>query len=119
MRAARQRLAEARKKGTCRKQAELDVKLVSSKDVPNHLVQDRSKPMVIVGSDVVSLYPNLRATEAGEEVLQAILESDIKWEGVHWQEAVRYLAMLRGFHWCKGHTVLRRVLPNRKFAHGS
>ena len=45
--------------------------LVSSDSVPNNLVQDRSKPMVIVGSDVVSLYPNLRWDATGEEVYRA------------------------------------------------
>ena len=81
-------------------------------------VQDRSRPRIIIWSDVISLYPNLRSKECGEEVYQAVMDSDIKWEGVHWQEAVRYVAMTRGYHWCK-QSKLRRVLPDRKFAHGS
>ena len=45
----------------CKTQPMLDIKMVSSKDVDNGLVQDRSRPMIIIGSDVVSLYPNLRS----------------------------------------------------------
>ena len=67
----------------------MDVKMVSSKEVENILVQDWSRPMILIGSDVVSLYPNLRSKKCGEEVYQAVMDSDIKWEGIHWQEAVR------------------------------
>ena len=70
--------------------------MVSSKEVENSLVQYRSRSMIIIGSDIVSLYPNLRSKECGEEVYQIVMDSDIKWEGVHWQEAVRYVAMTRG-----------------------
>ena len=52
----------------CKTQSMLDVKMVSRKDVDNGLVQDRSRPMIIVGSDVVGLYPNLRSKECGEEI---------------------------------------------------
>ena len=62
--------------------------MVSSRDVENGLIQDRSVPMIIIGSDVVSLYPNLRSKECEEEIYQVVVESDIKWEGVHWKEAV-------------------------------
>ena len=73
----------------CKRTPLMDVRMVSSKDVENGLVQDRSRTMIIIGSDVISLYPNLRSKECVEEVHQAVMESDIKWEGVHWQEAVR------------------------------
>ena len=49
----------ARQGKTYLKQQELHVVMVSSKDVPNNLIQDRSRPMTIVGSDVILLYPNL------------------------------------------------------------
>ena len=60
----------------CKTQPMLDVKMVSSKDVDNGLVQDRSKPIIIIGSDVVSLYPNLMSKESGEEIYQAVVDSD-------------------------------------------
>ena len=44
----------------CKTAPLMDVKMVSSKEVENGLVQDRSRPMIIIGSDVISLYPNLR-----------------------------------------------------------
>ena len=102
----------------CKKAPLMDIKMVSSKELENGLVQDRSRPMIIFGSDDISQYPNLRSKEYGEEVYQAVMDSDIKWEGVHWKEAVRYVAMTRGYHWCK-QSKLRRVLPDWKFAHGS
>ena len=46
----------------CKIQPMLDVKIVSSKDVDNGLVQDRSRPIIIIGSDI-GLYPNLRSKE--------------------------------------------------------
>ena len=60
MKMKREKFNEARKTRNCRKQPILDVKMMSSLEVPNDLVQDRSIPMVIIGSDVASLYPNLR-----------------------------------------------------------
>ena len=58
-------MAEARQSMICRKQERWDIEFVSRKYLPNHLAQDRSKRMVIFGSDVVSLYLNLRWLEAG------------------------------------------------------
>ena len=111
-------LKEARKGKSCKRQKEMEVVMVSSADVHNDLVQDKSKKMVIIGTDVKSLYPNLTWASAGEEVYQAILDSDIEWEGCNWKEGVRYLALCRGYKWCKA-SPLRRVLPDRRFAHGS
>ena len=65
----------------CKTAPLMDVKMVLSKEVENGLVQDRSRPMIIIGSDVISLYPSLRIKECGEEVYQAVMDSDIKWEG--------------------------------------
>ena len=59
MRAKREFLASMRKKAQCKIECPSPEARVSSRDVPNHLIQDRSKPMVIVGTDVVGLYPNL------------------------------------------------------------
>ena len=55
--------------------------------------------MTLVGSDLVSLYTNLTWESAGEEVYQAILESEITWEGVNWKEGVRFLALVRECKW--------------------
>ena len=106
---------KARQGKTCMKQQELQAVMVSSKDVPNNLIQDRSRPVTIVGSDVVSLYPNLRWDSAGEEVYQAIMESGTTWEGVNWKEGVQYLALVRGCKWSTN-SKLRRVLPVIRYA---
>ena len=55
--------------------------------------------MAIVGSDVVSLYTNLRWFEADEEAFQVVIEPELKWEGINWKEKVRYLALA----WCTTH----------------
>ena len=89
----------------------LDVKVVSSKDVPNTMVQDGSQPMVIIGMDVVSLYPTLKWKVE-------VLESDMKWEGVNWNKGSRYLALVRGYTLCKSRK-LRRGHPDWRYAHGS
>ena len=71
MRQKRMEFVRASQGKTCLKQQELQIVMVSSKDVPNDLIQDKSRPMTIVGSDVVSLYPNLTWKSAGEQVYQA------------------------------------------------
>ena len=52
-------------------------KLLLAKDVPNKLVQDRSSPMVIIGSDVESLYPSLDADQVAEIVHDAVMRATI------------------------------------------
>ena len=118
MRARRAAFTEARKIRICRKQPPVEVKMMRSCEVPSSLIQDKSIPMVIIGTDVVSLYPNLRWEPAGQQIYQAIMESDIKFEGLNYKEGVRYLALVRGYDWCRANK-LRRVMPERRFAKGS
>ena len=66
--------------------------------------------MVILGFDVVSLYPNLDIEKVGERVKQAVLKNNIKWEGINYMEAVRYIALNWTEVQCKS-SKLRRVLP--------
>jgi hypothetical protein len=75
--------------------------MVNSKDVNQMWIQDRSKPMVIIGSDAVSLYPSMTKTESADEVAEAVLESDLVWEGVDWKEAVRFIVLGRDETWCR------------------
>ena len=56
MRQARNRMSEIRKKECLRSAKDMNV-MISSKDVDSSLVQDRSKKMVIIGSDVVASIP--------------------------------------------------------------
>jgi hypothetical protein len=73
---------------------------------------------MVIGSDAVSLFPSLTKQESADEVAEAVLESDLKWEGINWKEAVRYLALGRDEVWCRS-SKLRRVLPWRKSNKGS
>ena len=118
MKQKREKFKEQRKSRLCEKQQDLQLAMVSAKDVPTELVQDMSKPLVIIGSDVVSLYPNLTWESAGEAVYHTIVDSDIVWQGVNFKEGVRYLALCRGYDWCLKSN-LHRVLPWRRYAHGS
>ena len=72
MRSRRAVFKEARKARPCRKQPPIEVKMMNSCEVPNSIVQDRSIPMVIIGTDVVSLYPSLRWEPAGEQVYEQL-----------------------------------------------
>jgi hypothetical protein len=72
---------------------------VSSDEVPSEWVQDRSKNMVIIGTDAVSLYPSMEKREAADEVAEAVRESNLKWEGVNWKEATRFLVLGRDEAW--------------------
>ena len=74
--------------------------------------------MVIIGSDAISLYPNLTGRESADEVAEAVLETEMEWEGVDWMEATRFLVLGRNEPWCRS-SKLWRVLPRRKFKHGT
>ena len=105
-------LKERRTKGYAR------CKKVNSKEVNNKWVQDRTTKMVIIGSDAVSLYPSMTKRESADEVASAVLESNIKWEGINWKEATRFLVLGRDETWCRG-SKLWRVLPRRMYNHGT
>jgi hypothetical protein len=92
MKEARRMLAFKRKRECCRPATDdqLD-NLVSSRSVQNRLVQDRSRRMVLIGSDVVGLYPCMVGKKAGEECYQSVMESDIIWDGINYKEGVRYI----------------------------
>ena len=94
------------------------LKWVASKDVQNICVQDRSSKMVIIGSDCVSLYPNLTKNTTADEIAQAVLESDIEWKDINWKEAVRFLVLGRPKEW-RMRSGLSRILPHRRFKKGS
>ena len=91
---------------------------VNSKQVSQEYIQDRSKVMVVIGSDAVSLFPSLTKLESAEEVAQAVMESNMKWEGVNYKEAVRFLVLGRDEAWCRS-SKLNRVLPWRRSTKGT
>ena len=108
MRLARCRLADDRKKKEFRNddiEKEIDTlrakagttrgaRLLRSKDARSEEIQDKTKPMEIVGADVESLYPSLDDKTVADLVYKAIIESEIKFANVNYKEAVRYLALI-------------------------
>ena len=80
-------------------------------------LQDFSKPMVIIGGDVVSLYPNLDTEKIVENLADIIRESGIKWSNVDMMEGVRYLAL----NWSREqvrNSNLKRIIPWRRSRKG-
>ena len=73
---------------------------------------------MLIGSDVVSLYPNLEVDRVLQNVKEAILDSSMEWKEVDYLEAVRYLALNWDQKTCN-QSRLRRVLPVRKGKRGS
>lgn len=69
--------------------------------------------MVVVGTDVISLYPSLVIKEVVGEVGWAILESDIKLEEVDYLEGARYVTLNWSKKQCRA-SPLRRILPKRR-----
>ena len=90
----------------------------SSTEVLPEDLQNYQVPMVIMGFDVVSLYPNLDIEKVGERVRKTVLKSNIKWEGINYLEAVRYIALNWPEDKCR-QSKLRRVLPWRRKHHGT
>ena len=91
---------------------------ITSTEVNPEDLQDYQAPMVVMGFDVVSLYTNLDTSKVGERVKQAVLESNISWEGVNYLEAVRYIALNWTEEKCRS-SKLRRILPWRRKSNGS
>ena len=54
-------------------------RLIDSCNANPEDLQDFSLPMVLVGSDVASLYPSLDTEKVTEILYNAVLKSDIKW----------------------------------------
>ena len=75
-------------------------------------------PMVIVGTDVVSLYPNLKIKEVIKAVNKAIMKADVKWEDIDYLEAARYVALNWTDERCRA-SPLGRILPRRRGKTGS
>ena len=50
-------------------------------------------PHVVIGADVIGLYPALDAEKSSEAVREETIKSGIEFEGVDWEEATTYLAI--------------------------
>ena len=74
---------------------------LDSTDTQNSLIQDQSKKILIVGSDVEALYPSLEAVEVAQIVYKAVMETEVKFVGVHLQEACRMIALTSSEQECR------------------
>ena len=88
-------------------------RIISSKDVNPEDLQDFMTPMILVGTDVESLYPNLKVAEVSKRMKEAILESEMKWEDIDYMEAARYVALNWDEVKCRK-SKLRKILPRRR-----
>ena len=68
-------------------------RLIDSVEANPEDLQDYSLPMVLVGSDVASLYPTLDAEKVAELVYNAVMKSDIKWTNLNYIEATSYIVL--------------------------
>ena len=93
-------------------------RLLRSKDAKNEEIQDKTKPMEVIGADVESLYPSLDCKTVANLVYKAILETDITFANVNYKEAVRYIALMWTKQECRMSDI-RRVLPWRASKSGA
>ena len=77
-------------------------------------LQDQTIPMVVVGSDVISLYPNLDIRKVGGAVKEAVIKTDVKWEEIDYLEGARYVALNWSEEQCRASKLGRILLRRRK-----
>ena len=90
---------------------DLDKEILSTEVLPE-MLQDYESNMVLVGSDVVNLYPSLEVEKVVGEIREAVMMSSMKWEEFDYRVGVRYLAL----NWeldTRMKSNIRRVLPIR------
>ena len=68
-------------------------KVLYGTEVLHEDLQDVSKPMVIVGTDVVNLYPSLDINKVVGDVRKAVFETKIMWQELDYLEGARYIAL--------------------------
>ena len=93
-------------------------RILDSKEALPEQIQNYEEKMVLIGSDVVSLYPNLEVDKVTNTIKEAILGSEMVWQDIDYLEGVRYLALNWSQEECN-RSVLRRVLPVRRGRRGN
>jgi hypothetical protein len=59
---------------------------IESREANPEDIQDFSLPIVLIGSDVTSLYPSLDADKVATLIYNAIMKTDIKWSHIDYTE---------------------------------
>ena len=93
-------------------------RLVHSNDALPEDIQDVESPMILVGADIVSLYPNMDISQVSKMIREAIKAAPIKWEGVDLVECARYVALNWDESKCRNSN-LKRILPVRRSNNGT
>ena len=95
-----------------------DKVILRASGVRNGLVQDMANPVSIIDADVEALYSSLEARQVADIVYKAVMETDITFEGISYQEGARYIALTSSAQECRLGP-LKRVLPRRRCVYGT
>ena len=76
------------------------------------------KELVFIGGDVCALYPSSTAGLAGKAVREAILQSEVSFEGIDFKELAKYIA-INASEYEVAQSGLRRVVPVRAKRRGA
>ena len=74
--------------------------------------------MVIIGTNVASLYPNLKISRVVEAVSKVVMDSRVTWEEIDYLEGARYVALNWLVAKCRS-SAIARVLPWRRNTRGT
>ena len=96
----------------------MDRGVLRSDAVNNRLVQNKGQRMQVIGADVEALYPSLSAVEVAEIVYDAVMSTEIKFDGINWTEACKYIALTSTEQECRLGPLMR-VLPIRRSVNGT
>ena len=88
-------------------------RILDSSEVLEEDLQDYTIPMVLIGADVISLYPNLDVDQVVLGIEEEVRRTDMVFSNVDYLEATRYLALNWSQEDCRN-SCLRRVLPWRR-----
>ena len=77
----------------------------------------QEEEIVVVGIDIVSLFPSITSEQGGKLCREAILETEITFEGVNYQEIAIYIALNYSSHY-KIPADVRELIPQRPKARG-
>ena len=93
-------------------------RVIDSKEALPEMIQDYETQMVVVGTDVISLYPNMEVSRVVENIKEAVRISKIEFKDIDYLEAVRYLVLNWDAETCRKNK-LRRVIPIRRGKRGT
>ena len=93
-------------------------RVVRARDIDPMEVQDKSRPLLIIGADVEQLYPSLEDETVADIAYNAVIETPLEFDNIDYKEGVRYIALNWTAQECRLSN-LCRVLPARSKKKGS